>query len=148
VDGESMLETLQDQDRVLVSDLFYTPERGDIVVFEDYSTSLRKAVIKRVIGLPGETVEVRLNESGDVVVFINGELLTEEYTYNAKDCYLDPKAFNKPITVGENEIYVMGDNRYHSTDSRYESVGPINIDAILGKVIIRFFPVDKFGTVE
>ena len=148
VDGPSMMNTLYHEDHLIISDLFYTPERGDIVVFEDYSTSLKKAVIKRVIGLPGETVEVRLNENKEIVVYINGELLPEDYTYNAKDTNVDPNTLNRPVTVGENEIFVMGDNRYHSADSRYESVGPINIDTILGKVIIRFYPFDRFGVVE
>lgn len=148
VDGPSMMNTLYHDDHLIISDLFYTPERGDIVVFEDYSTSLKKAVIKRVIGLPGETVEVKLNENREIVVYINGEFLSEEYTYNAKDTNVDPNTLNRPVTVGENEIFVMGDNRYHSADSRYESVGPINIDTILGKVIIRFYPFDRFGIVE
>lgn len=148
VEGRSMMNTLEDGDHLIISDLFYTPERGDIIVFEDYSTSLKKAVVKRVIGLPGETVEVRLNESGDVVAYINGELLTEDYAFNAKDCDIDTSNFNKPIVLGDDEIFVMGDNRYHSQDSRASSVGPIRIDAILGKVIVRFFPFDKLGTVE
>ena len=148
VEGQSMMNTLGDGDHLIISDLFYTPERGDIIVFEDYSTSLRKAVVKRVIGLPGETVEVRMNEHGEIVVYINGELLEEEYAYNAMDCYVDKSSFNKPIEIGENEIFVMGDNRYHSTDSRTSSVGPISIDSILGKAIVRFMPFDKFGILD
>lgn len=148
VEGQSMMNTLEDGDHLIISDLFYTPERGDIIVFEDYSTSLRKAVVKRVIGLPGETVEIRLNELNEITVYINGKLLEEEYAYNAKDCYVDRSSFNKPIVVGENEIFVMGDNRYHSTDSRASSVGPISIDSILGKAIVRFMPFDKFGILD
>ena len=148
VDGQSMMNTLEHGDHLIISDLFYTPERGDIIVFEDYSTSLRKAVVKRVIGLPGETVEVRMNDLGDIVVYINGELLDEDYAYNAKDCYVDKSSFNKPIVVEENEIFVMGDNRYHSTDSRTSSVGTISIDSILGKAILRFLPFDKFGILD
>ena len=148
VEGQSMMNTLADGDHLIISDLFYTPERGDIIVFEDYSTSLRKAVVKRVIGLPGETVEVRMNQLGEIKVYINGELLEENYAYNAKDCYVDQSNFNKPILIGENEIFVMGDNRYHSTDSRTSSVGPISIDSILGKAIVRFMPFDKFGTLD
>lgn len=148
VEGQSMMNTLDDGDHLIISNLLYTPERGDIIVFEDYSTSLKKAVVKRIIGLPGETVEVRMNEDGEVIVYINGEILPEKYAFNARDCYLDKSSFNKPITIGENEVFVMGDNRYHSTDSRDSSVGPINIDSILGKVVIRFLPFDKFGTVE
>ncbi len=146
VEGESMNNTLADGDHLIISDLFYTPERGDIVVFEDYSTVLKKAVVKRVVGLPGETVEVKVDHSGNVTVFINGEMLDEEYAYNAKDC--DIATEFEPVTLGEDEIFVMGDNRYHSTDSRYDGVGPIKTDSILGKVLIRFFPFDSFGTLE
>ncbi len=146
VEGESMNNTLEDGDHLIISNLFYTPERGDIIVFEDYSTVLKKAVVKRVIGLPGETVEVKVDDGGNVVVYINGELLDEEYAYNAKDC--DIATSFAPVTLGEDEIFVMGDNRYHSTDSRYEGVGPIKIDSILGKVLIRFFPFDSFGAID
>lgn len=148
VEGNSMNATLEDGDHLIISDLFYTPDYGDIIVFEDYTTSLHKAVVKRVIALPGDTVEVRLDADGDVIVYLNGNLLEEQYAYNAKDCDIDTSSFNRPITLGEGEIFVMGDNRYHSLDSRAFSVGPISTDAILGKVVIRFFPFDKFGGVE
>lgn len=145
VEGDSMLNTLEDGDHLIISDLFYAPERGDIVVFEDYSTSLKKAVVKRVIGLPGETVTVKRNVSGEYEVYINGEYLEEEYAYTEID-------FTAPAEgewiVGEGEIFVMGDNRYNSTDSRDPNVGTIDIDCILGKVVIRFLPFDKFGKVE
>lgn len=145
VEGDSMRNTLEDGDHLIISDLFYTPERGDIVVFEDYSTSLKKAVVKRVIGLPGDTVEVRLNEAGEYEVYIDGVYLEEEYALNEID-------FTSPgvgtWTVGEGEIFVLGDNRYNSTDSRDGRVGTIDIDCILGKVLFRFLPFDKFGAVE
>lgn len=146
VEGQSMSNTLSDGDHLIISDLFYTPKRGDIIVFEDYSTILKKAVVKRVIGLPGETVEVKVDDEGNVVVYIDGEMLPEEYAFNAKDCDI---ATDYPlVTLGENEVFVMGDNRYHSTDSRHSGVGPIEIDTILGKVLFRFFPFDGFGAVD
>ena len=146
VEGSSMNNTLQDGDHLIISDLFYTPERGDVVVFEDYSTVLKKAVVKRVIGLPGETVEVKLDSEGNVTVYINGTLLEEDYAYNAKDVEL--YANYSPVTLGEDEIFVMGDNRYHSTDSRNSGVGPVKVDSILGKVLFRFLPFDSFGIIE
>jgi len=141
VDGNSMNNTLSHGDHLIVWDAFYTPERYDIIVFEDYSTSLKEAVVKRVIGLPGETVEIKKSDSEELLVFINGKLIEEEYAY------YDLRYSSQNIgswTLGENEIFVMGDNRYVSKDSRDQSVGPINIDTVLGKVVLRFFPFDKF----
>ena len=148
VEGDSMNNTLADGDHLIISDLFYTPERGDIIVFEDYSTDLRKAVVKRVIALPNETVEIRLNSKGQVIAIVNGKELPEEYALNLCDADIDTTNFNKPITLGDDEIFVMGDNRYHSLDSRSSLVGPIKIDSILGKILFRFLPIDKFGAVE
>ena len=145
VEGDSMLNTLEDGDHLIISDTFYTPKRGDIVVFEDYSTMLKKAVVKRVIGLPGETVEVKKDENGNFEVYINGEYLDEEYAYNEVD---NSSAGVGVWTVGEGEIFVMGDNRYNSTDSRDNRVGTVDIDSILGKVMFRFYPFDKFGAVD
>ncbi len=145
VEGRSMQNTLHEGDSLIITDLFYTPERYDIVVFEDYSTSLKKAVVKRVIGLPGEKVEVKIDKNGNYEVYINDELLPEEYAYNVPDS-------SPPATgvwhIEEGEVFVMGDNRYNSTDSRDATVGPIDVDCILGKVVLRFYPFDKFGKVE
>lgn len=145
VEGDSMLNTLHDGEHLIITDLFYTPKHGDIIVFEDYSTQLKKPVVKRVIGLPGDTVEVKLNENKEYVVYVNGEYLEETYAYND----VEPTAPGVGVwKVSEGEIFVMGDNRYNSTDSRSSLVGPVEIDSILGKVILRFYPFDKFGGVE
>ena len=145
VEGDSMLNTLHDGEHLIISNLFYTPERGDIVVFEDYSTSLKKAVVKRVIGLPGETIEVKINTNGVYEVYVDGVFLAEDYAYNEIE-------FTTPAigvwTVGEGEIFVMGDNRYNSTDSRDSRVGTVKIETVLGKVLFRFYPFDKFGGVD
>lgn len=145
VEGESMLNTLVEEDHLIISDLFYTPERGDIVVFEDYSTALKKAVVKRVIGLPGETVTVKVNSAGAYEVYIDGEYLDEPYAYNDIQDYAPGTG---EWIVGEGEVFVLGDNRFNSTDSRDPRVGTIDIDCILGKVLFRFMPFDKFGKVE
>lgn len=156
VDGNSMNSTLSHGEHLIISDLFYTPERGDIIVFEDYSTDLDKAVVKRVIGLPGETVTITMNQDGTLNVLIDGKLLKEDYVYYNEKYMYDYSGFSEdmfPMPVGEwkvpeNEVFVMGDNRYDSKDSRANSVGTISIDSILGKVILRFAPLDKFGKVE
>lgn len=146
VEGPSMNTTLQDGDHLIISKLFYEPERYDIIVFEDYSTSLEKAVVKRVIGLPGETVEIRKSADGTrLIILIDGKEIDDEYAYYDMHGELSVCA---PVTLGENELFVLGDNRQNSTDSRASSVGPIEKDAVLGKVLFRFFPFDKFSTLD
>ena len=147
VDGDSMNNTLSHGDHLIISDFLYEPDYYDIVVFEDYSVlNQKKALIKRVVALPGDTVEIKLDNEGRVTVYVNGEPLPEEYAYNSCDRYLDTSSFNKPIQIGEDEVFVMGDNRYNSHDSR--SFGAIKIDSILGKSLIRIYPFDSFGVVE
>lgn len=138
VDGDSMVDTLHNGEHLIISDFFYTPKRGDIIVCEDYSTSLKKPIVKRVIAIEGDTVEVKAGE-----VRVNGKLLDE-----SDYLYIDGIDVTKPVslTVPENEIFVMGDHRNDSEDSR--SIGTISEDAVLGKVILRFYPFDKFGPVN
>ena len=108
VEGSSMNNTLQHGDHLIISDLFYTPERGDIIVFEDYSTSLRKAVVKRVIAIPGDKVEVLLDDFGNVRVKVNGHLIPEDYALNTRDVDIDTSNFNKTIVVKEGEVVESG----------------------------------------
>ena len=138
VDGGSMENTLHDGEHLIISNLFYTPERGDIIVCEDYSTGLRKPIVKRVIGVAGDHVQV----SSDGRVTLNGEFLDEDYIYIDTYFWKEPK----DIVVPEGEIFVMGDHRNVSYDSRdFET---INCESVIGKVLIRFYPFDRFGTVE
>ena len=144
VDGTSMERTLFHGEHIIISDLFYTPERGDIVVCEDYSLedeNMRKPIVKRVIAIAGDTVEI--DELGNVKV--NGALIDEsEYLYESPE---HPKHYEEySVTVKEGEVFVMGDHRNVSSDSR--RVGPIKEDSILGKVLFRFYPFEKFGKVE
>lgn len=138
VKGHSMDTTLANGEHLIISDLFYTPRRGDIVVFSDYSTIYREPLIKRIIAIGGDTVKI----SGGVV-YVNGEPLDESDYID--DVYM--KNFNE-ITVPYGEVFVMGDNRDESDDSRNPLIGTIDEDAILGKVIFRFFPFDSFGSVK
>lgn len=136
VDGTSMNPTLQDQDSVLVEKLSYrfsNPERYDIVVFK-YLGKDDTYYIKRIIGLPGETVQVI-----DGYVYINGELLETDIYGN--DIMLSSGRTSEPITLGEYEYFVLGDNRNGSSDSRSESVGNVARSQIVGKAFIRIWPI-------
>lgn len=141
VDGESMLPTLNHGDKLLISNLFFEPDYGDIVVLTKASFS-EQSIVKRVIATEGQTVDIDF-KSGEV--FINGEKLHEDYineqTYLAGDTVF-------PLTVPEGHVFVMGDNRNHSSDSRNTAIGLINKDLILGKVVLRFLPSNDFGKVE
>ncbi len=138
VEGGSMENTLHNGEHLIISDAFYTPKRGDVIVCEDYSTGLRKPIVKRIIALGGDTVEITADK-----VYVNGEELTEDYVNIDSDIYVyTPMS----CTVPEGEVFVMGDHRNNSSDSRV--FGTVREDAILGKVIVRFYPFDKFGKIE
>ena len=137
VDGDSMLGTLHNGEHLIISDLFYSPSRGDIVVFEDHSTGFKKPLIKRIIGVGGDEIRI----SGKKV-YLNGELLEEDYVY--VDGYQNDASI--VLVVPEGELFVMGDHRNESSDSRM--FGTISEDAVIGRVVLRFYPFDKFGAVD
>ena len=143
--SESMATTLNTNDRIIIFKLAYCfgePERGDIITFEPPAEMDEgKDFIKRVIGLPGETVEVRSGEG----VYINGEFLEEPYIEEI------PNYDFGPVTVPENSYIVFGDNRNRSADSHYWSYPYITFDDIDGKAILRYFPFNDmtlFRTVD
>ena len=141
--GISMLPNFEDRDYLVISKQAYSrtlPERGDVVVFETELVDENgndKNLIKRVIGLPGEKVTV-----SDGKVYINGEQLDDSYTLEG---YTNGMV---EIVVPEGEVFCLGDNRLHSTDSRSYSVGCIPTDEIIGKVVFRLFPFSKFGLIR
>ena len=143
VSGSSMYPTLVDGDSLLVDKLSYRfkePERFDIVIFP-YQYGDDQYFIKRVIGLPGETV--RIDYYGNI--YIDGNILDEHY---GAEVIQDPGRAETDITLGEGEYFVMGDNRNHSMDSRDISVGNIKKTDILGKAFIRIFPFSTFGGIN
>lgn len=141
VDGQSMEATLQNKDNLIcdkISYRFKEPERFDIVViYPDEAKD--KRWIKRIIGLPGETVRI----DGEGNIYINGEVLEENY---GKEVIEDAGIAAQEITLGEDEYWVMGDNRNHSSDSRY--IGPVPKNRIIGKAFIRIYPFSKFGLIK
>ena len=116
------------------------PQRFDIIIFEA-PVSNTGYFIKRVIGLPGETIQIDYEGK----IYINGEELEESYGY---ETIMDPGRAIVPVEIGENEYFVMGDNRNHSEDSRFEAVGNVKKDIILGKVTVRTFPISKYGYID
>ena len=138
VDGDSMMNTLNNGDHLIISDAFYTPKRYDIIVFEDHTTGFEKALIKRVIATGGEVVTI--TASGDV--FVNGELISDDFVYVEHHESIIPMEYKVP----EGEVFVMGDHRCCSTDSR--AFGSIKEESILGKVILRFYPFADFGIIN
>ncbi len=145
VDGSSMNDTLFDKESVWVNKFTYRfndPERFDIIVFP-YEYSEDTYFIKRIIGLPGETVQILL----DGTILINGEVLEENY---GKETIRSDRLGTAivPITLGEDEYFVLGDNRNDSMDSRYPNVGPITRDQMIGKAVFRLFPITKIGGID
>lgn len=150
VDGDSMLNTLHNNERVLIWNLFYTPERGDIVVVHA-GGNINKPIVKRVIGIPGDTVYVEHFSDGMTVVVRRADgstdLLREDYiNYDTSSGGLFYYPQSMVYTVSEGQVFVMGDNRLDSLDSRLE--GCYDSRQILGKVIFRMTPFDKMGTVN
>ena len=138
VDGASMEKTLYDQEHLIISDVFYEPKPGDIIVFADYTTAIKKNLVKRVIAVGGD--RVKITREGQVIV--NGKLLEEDYVNIDEPGY---KYRPLEITVPEGELFVMGDHRNESVDSRDPYIGTISEDAVLGRVLIRIYPFSEFG---
>ncbi len=146
VDGASMEPYFHDGEYLWVDKIEYyfsEPERYDVIIFPVNNGGTETHYIKRIIALPGETVYI--DEEGGI--FINDEKLPDIYgkeLIHANNRHLA----ENPITLGETEYFVLGDNRNHSSDSRFESVGNIEKDRIVGKVAIRFWPFDKWGIIK
>ncbi len=143
VQGSSMEPKLSSEDNLIVDKIsyrFHDPERFDIVVFPfRYEENI--FYIKRVIGLPGETI--RIDEKGNIL--INGEILEESY---GKEVIQSPGRAYEEIVLADDEYFLMGDNRNNSTDSRDPSVGNVRRDEIVGRAWLRIWPLDQVGFIE
>lgn len=147
VDGSSMDNTLQDGEIMLIWSLGYTPEQGDIVVLNKTPVRLNgwpdsRAIVKRVIATGGQTVDIDYSTS---TVYVDGQPLDEPYL--PEEMYLPyyPTMQQTHWEIPEGSIFVMGDNRNGSTDSRDVQVGAIDTDYILGKAVFALWPMERFG---
>ncbi|MDE6604146.1 MAG: signal peptidase I [Lachnospiraceae bacterium] len=141
VQGSSMEATLSAEDNLIVDKLSYRfrdPERYDIIVFLQTEETF---YIKRIIGLPGETVQI--DEEGNI--YVDGEVLEESY---GKEVIANPGRAYEPVELGQDEYFVLGDNRNNSTDGRDPSVGNIRRENIIGRAWLRIWPLNKFGFVK
>lgn len=143
VDGVSMLPTLAEDDGMLVSSaLFYEPKQGDIIIFRNDAYDDTRPLVKRVIATEGQTVDIDF-DSG--IVYVDGTALEEPYTmeptYVQYDVYF-------PVTVEDGCVFVLGDNRNNSADSRYSLIGMVDTREIIGPVRLVIFPPAHFGGVN
>lgn len=146
VDGTSMFPTLHHKDVLLVHNIRYTPEQGDIIVLtKDFSGYVGQPIVKRVIAVGGQTVRIDYEQDK---VFVDDEAVDEPY--------LNEAVMNRPggsltideLTVPEGCVFVLGDNRNHSSDSRHVELGAIDERYILGKAVMIIFPFSNFGTLD
>ena len=149
VDGPSMENTLHDGQLLLVQSLGYEPEQGDIVVLNKTTVEHLGgvAIVKRVIATGGQTVDIDYAANS---VYVDGERLDEPYIKEVMQdvTQTDPYRTQTHIEVPEGSIFVMGDNRNNSDDSRDDRIGCIDEDYVLGKVFFSIFPFDTFGPME
>ncbi len=141
VSGTSMEPTLMNGDKIILRSIGYTPERGDVVVVDGY-TRYGEPLVKRVIALGGDEVDIDLTTSD---VYVNGERLEEPYLGSMISSLGD---VTFPLIVPEGTLFVLGDNRRVSLDSRSSKIGFIDSRDILGKVVFRIFPLNAIGGIQ
>ena len=153
VDGNSMNKTLSNGEIVITSDFMYEPKAGDIVVFHLVNDYYQEPLVKRVIATEGQEIKIDLTEKK---LYIDGNQVDDKHAYIEND-YYNPGYFNYDTvkdandhdiytaTVPEGKIFVMGDNRNHSTDSRSFVVGFVDVDCVLGKALCRLSPFTSFN---
>lgn len=144
VRGSSMVPTLQDGDLLLLRSVGYTPKQGDVVVLRK-QTFLTSPIVKRVIAVGGQHVTVSY---ADQAVYVDGAALDEPYI---NELMRDPYRSDMnvlDVTVPEGSIYVLGDNRNNSSDSRYELLGTVDTRYVLGRALWVLFPFNHFGAID
>lgn len=138
VNGNSMFPTLNNNDRLIIYNISYTPKVGDIVVFKPNGDE-KNLYIKRIVATQGQKLKVDIYENK---IFIDGKEYVDNFSHDNINMYWD---HNGEVTVPENSYFVLGDNRDNSLDSRSISVGFVNRESILGKAYLRVWPLNLFG---
>ena len=154
VSGGSMDTTLADRQLLMVSNINYTPDTGDIIVFHqttNESFGLNEPVVKRVIATAGQTIDIDFDTWKVTITDTDGSVSVldeSEYMYLKEGYTLLKSDFDYPMEIPEGYIFVMGDNRNHSTDSRSRWIGLVDERRVMGKAILRLTPFSKFGTLD
>ena len=142
VRGTSMNPTLNNGDKMLVSGLFYSPKAGDVVVFKKDEYDPERALVKRVIATEGQVINIDFDNG---IVYVDGEPLEEDYIMEPTTNKID---FIGPQTVPEGCVFVMGDNRNASTDSRKTEIGMVDSRLILGKAYFVVYPLSQMRSIK
>lgn len=145
VDGHSMEPTLQDHDMLLLQCLGYEPKQGDVVVLHKSFSTTGEPIVKRIIAVGGQSVHIDYDSS---TVYVDGEPLSEPYL---GEDMVQPGSSTMQGTdweVPQGSVFVMGDNRNHSSDSREESLGPVEEQYVLGRALVVLFPFSHFGSID
>ena len=143
--GSSMINTLHDGDMLIVSDLFYEPKNNDIIVFHSQNTGYDEPYVKRIIATEGQTVDI---DFPTWTVTVDGVELDEPYVNYLAGVYMREDDVEFPLTVPEGHIFVMGDNRNFSNDSRGSRIGCVDTRFVFGRVLFRITPISQFGKVN
>lgn len=139
VSGESMLPTLHDGDKLFVNKFMYTPKKGDIVTINTMD-KINKTIVKRVIATAGDSFKIDYDTHE---VYVNGKVLDEPYIYEPTKVKAD---WNIPATIPKGHVLVLGDNRNHSLDSRFNVIGLVRIDELYGRAFMIYWPFDRIKT--
>ena len=142
VDGSSMDRTLANGQHLIISDFLYTPKNGDIVVFQPLNAESNAPLIKRIIATEGQTFEMRGG-----TVYVNGVAVSEPYVFLDGEIAAGYRDYPETL-IPEGYVFVLGDHRNNSKDSRYDEIGLVDVRSILGRVILRITPLGKFGAVD
>ncbi|HIR86147.1 MAG TPA: signal peptidase I, partial [Candidatus Limivicinus faecipullorum] len=142
VRGTSMNPTLNNGDKMLVSGLFYSPKAGDVVVFKKDEYDPERALVKRVIATEGQVINIDFDNG---IVYVDGEAIQEDYIMEPTTNKID---FIGPQTVPEGCVFVMGDNRNASTDSRKTEIGMVDSRLILGKAYFVIYPLSQMRAIR